>query len=110
MGGYMFITSPHQGPNGLNFSGTPHSASRFLRKAGAEASRPRESFEFRCLLIDTTWTNPAKLFAGTVPQLPMDQQLVQSSADSLMAVMLVDLNRFITSMEDTDDMIVEKRS
>lgn len=31
-----------------------------LRKDGLQGGRPRESYEFRCLLVDPTWTHDPK--------------------------------------------------
>jgi len=105
--GYMFITSPHEGPE-HSYSGTPHSAFRFIRKKNATASRPRQSFEFRCLVVDKNWTSPAQLFKHDVPKAPTLEQAVRSSANSIMTGMVMDSKHFMESMQDSDDMINEK--
>jgi len=107
--GYMFITSPHEGPE-HRYSGTPHSAFRFIRKKNATASRPRQSFEFRCLVVDTDWTSPAQLFKDDVPEAPTQEQIVQSSANAIMTGIVMDKQTFMQSMQDNDEMISEKSS
>jgi len=102
--GYMFITSPHVSPH-QTFTGTPHSAFRFIRKENAAASRPRQSFEFRCLVIDTTWTSPSKLFESELPKAPTQEQIVQSGANSIMSTMVMDSKAFMRSLQDNEDMV-----
>jgi len=100
--GYMFITSPHEGPN-HTFSGTPHSAFHFIGEGDGTAARPRQSFEFRCLVVDETWTSPTTLFdADDVPGGPKQDQIVQSGAKSLMAAMIMDNKAFMESLRDKD--------
>jgi len=101
--GYMFITSPHEGPK-QNFSGTPHSAFNFIRGPGP-APRPRESFEFRCLVIDKSWTSPATIFNLRVPETPTEQQIVQSGASKVMAAMITDSETLLQRMQDNDELV-----
>jgi len=101
--GYMFMTSEHQGPEHNN-SGTPHSAFQFIHKEGAGAERARESFEFRCLVINPDWTSPSKLFENVVPEAPTQQQIVQSMAASVMG-MFTNPETFLKEFEDNDDLV-----
>lgn len=106
--GYMFITSPHVGRH-RTFTGTPHSAFRFIRKENATASRPRQSFEFRCLVMDKNWTSPAKLLDDKFPEASMQEQ-IRSGANSMMAAMIMDGKALMESMQDNDEMVRDESS
>lgn len=100
--GYMFITNPHDGPE-HSHSGTPHSAFRFVRsKLAAEAPWPRQSFEFRCLVVDENWTGRKTEFEPYVPKAPTQKQIDASGAKSVMTGILTSAQIFMKGLEEED--------
>jgi len=100
--GYRFITSPHEGPEGVKYVGTPHSAFRFVRKDGLQGGRPRESYEFRCLLVDPTWTHDPKE-AHEVPTEPTDDIAVKEAAGEIITAIMSKPGDIMNSMVDDED-------
>lgn len=88
--GYIFITSPHEGPENMVFPGTPHSAFKFKRSPGLEAERERQSIEFRCLLIDSNWRSPdtATSMAQEVPNSADPKMIAEELIGGAMVAMV----------------------
>ncbi|CAE7823829.1 unnamed protein product, partial [Symbiodinium sp. CCMP2456] len=101
--GYRFITSPHEGPGGTRYGGTPHSAFRFIRPKGVDADRPRQSFEFRCILIDPNWTSPNTNVTGLAVEPSDEKEIVNAAAGEIMAGIMAGPEAVMDALVDTED-------
>jgi len=101
--GYRFITSPHEGPEGTRYEGTPHSAFRFIRKDGVDADRPRQSYEFRCILIDPNWTTPNTNITGLAVEPSDEKEIVKAAAGEIMAGIMAGHEAVMDALVDTED-------
>ncbi|CAE7446296.1 unnamed protein product [Symbiodinium natans] len=101
--GYRFITSPHEGPGGTRYTGTPHSAFRFIRKENMTADRPRQSYEFRCLVLDPNWTSPNSTVSGLAVEPTDDKEIVKEAASAIMAGIMASPQAVMESLVDTED-------
>ncbi|CAJ1431199.1 unnamed protein product [Effrenium voratum] len=101
--GYRFITSPHEGPGGTRrYVGSPHSAFQIMHNPSTNVThKARQSFEFRCLLIDPSWSHEAE--AVELPARPSEQELVHKATESMIAALIADPRDFQESLVDNED-------
>ncbi|CAE7277665.1 unnamed protein product, partial [Symbiodinium sp. CCMP2456] len=85
------------------YEGTPHSAFRFIRKDGVNADRPRQSYEFRCILIDPNWTTSNAKIMGLAVEPSDEKEIVNAAAGEIMAGIMASHEAVMDALVDTED-------
>mmetsp|Transcript_82568 Transcript_82568/g.233917 ORF Transcript_82568/g.233917 Transcript_82568/m.233917 type:complete len:632 (-) Transcript_82568:136-2031(-) len=104
--GYIFSTSPHKGLDGVEFTGTPHSAFDFktAKQEDPEAlPEERESFEMRCLLVDKT----KRVGTATTGEYP---PVKLSSPEQAVQAVVSDMKRLIKAPINTPYVTPQKKA